>query len=161
MISKETRSKDDCNSYHQSGRIKRSFRANVLSNTDIPDVNTVTLVTHLTSDRYDRLINIKSTWNGPISATVYVKRREDIHHLANTFCFFYVYDNWNFFYLHLVDERGIFYPVNYLRNTAITQAPTDFLFITDVDFVTMPHTYEILHTYVGSGIPKKNEVAAE
>jgi len=25
----------------------------------------------------------------------------------------------------------------------------------------MPHTYEILHTYVGSGIPKKNEVAAE
>jgi len=54
-----------------------------------------------------------------------------------------------------------FYPVNYLRNTAITQAPTDFLFIIDVDFVPMPHTYQILHTYIGSGIPKKNEVAEE
>ena len=25
----------------------------------------------------------------------------------------------------------------------------------------MPHTYQILHTYIGSGIPKKYEVAAE
>ncbi|KAK2165490.1 hypothetical protein LSH36_49g00025, partial [Paralvinella palmiformis] len=132
----------DCNSYHQSGRIKRSFRANVLSNTDIPDVNTVTLVTHLTSDRYDRLINIKSTWNGsllteiclhlgPISATVYVKRREDLHHLANTFCFFYIHDKWNFFYLHLVDERGV---------SVIILLGFKFLVLPDVFIVHMPHS---------------------
>ncbi|KAK2150560.1 hypothetical protein LSH36_400g02052 [Paralvinella palmiformis] len=54
--------KIDCRSYHRSGIIEPEFRIDVLKSEAIANRNTVTLVTHLTSDRFEKLLDIMTTW---------------------------------------------------------------------------------------------------
>ena len=38
----------------------------------------------------------------------------------------------------------VHYPVNYLRNLALSQASTEFVFLTDIDFLPSPRLYDYL-----------------
>ena len=57
----------DCEVYRESGKAKHPAHFNVLkSSTTVNDPSAITLVTHLTSDRYDRVISIMDTWKGKL-----------------------------------------------------------------------------------------------
>ena len=45
---------------------------------------------------------------------------------------------------HIVYKEGQFYPVNLVRNVALRNANTPYVFLTDVDFLPMYGLYEYL-----------------
>lgn len=108
-------------------------------------VNDVTLVTHLSTDRIAMVEMIANRWIGPISVTIYVTEQETIK-LKN-----FVLDSpslsirRNIGY-HLVFEglEDITYPINLLRNVALQEAATDFVFLCDADFVPSNGLYQYL-----------------
>ena len=105
----------------------------------------VTLATQLSVDRLPLLCKSSEAWNGPVSASVYVRSGLDVAKLAK----------WRrkcksikqFVSFHLLTQpniaRSIPYPVNILRNIAIDGVETDFVFNVDVDFV--PNTDAVEH----------------
>jgi len=50
------------------------------------------------------------------------------------------------------------YPYNYMRNTAMNNTSTAYIFITDIDFIPMPNAYQVLYKYIRAGLPGKTEV---
>ncbi|PIK41698.1 putative glycosyltransferase-like protein LARGE1-like [Apostichopus japonicus] len=53
---------------------------------------------------------------------------------------------------HIVYKDGQFYPVNYLRNVALKQVQTEYIFLTDVDFLPMKG----LHTNLKKQVVNQN-----
>ena len=45
---------------------------------------------------------------------------------------------------HVVYKEGGFYPINALRNLALEQAATDYVFLADIDFLPSPHAVSSL-----------------
>ncbi|XP_022084720.1 LARGE xylosyl- and glucuronyltransferase 2-like [Acanthaster planci] len=107
----------------------------------------VTLVTQVSLDRIDLLESTLEHWQGPVSVALYVptkasKSENDDHgwkrqyikkklrnsHLPGRCNMVVVYAKTS------EDE----YPVNYLRNLAIRQAKTKYIFLLDADFVPSP-----------------------
>ncbi|OQV20059.1 Glycosyltransferase-like protein LARGE2 [Hypsibius exemplaris] len=103
----------------------------------------LTLVAQLSFDRLQMLEPLCDHWNGPISLALYMTDAE-----AQQFAEF-VLDSemlssrrnigW-----HIVYKDGAVYPVNYLRNVALSQANTPFVFLTDIDFLPMYGLYDVL-----------------
>ena len=95
------------------------------------------LATQLTVDRLSLLCKSAGAWNGPVSATVYVRSGLDVAALAK----------WRrkckalkgLVSFHLLTQpniaRPIPYPVNILRNIVIDGVRTEYVFNVDVDFV--------------------------
>ncbi|CAH3103630.1 unnamed protein product, partial [Porites lobata] len=111
------------------------------------DSDAITLVTQLTFDRITMLKRILRFWNGPLSVVVYVvlddddesidfKTREVLIGLPphlftkySTLSVIVIYGN----------KIGLQYPINRLRNIAIRNAKTQYIFLVDVDFVPSPY----------------------
>jgi len=94
----------------------------------------VTLVAQLSVDRLHMLEQIVNHWKGPISFALYLTDPE-----SQTFVEFYdssdlLKSRCDVGY-HIVFKEGQFYPVNYLRNIALDQAPTEYVFLSDIDFL--------------------------
>lgn len=49
---------------------------------------------------------------------------------------------------HIVYRDGPLYPVNQLRNVALEQARSPFVFLTDIDFLPVVGLYETLRNYI-------------
>lgn len=109
------------------------------------DSEAITLVTQLTFNRITMLKRNLRFWNGPLSVVVYVvledddnidfKKREvrlglplDLFTKLSTVSVIVIYGN----------EIGSQYPINRLRNIAIRNAKTQYIFLVDVDFVPSP-----------------------
>ncbi|KAK2165394.1 hypothetical protein LSH36_51g07013 [Paralvinella palmiformis] len=148
----------NCDTYRHSSNIKHQVHSNVLKSTNVTDLLAVTLTTHLSVDRFDKLLDLMRTWNGPVSASVYVKDMENKTAFVDKVCSSYIKQKWSHFQLHFVKGDAVLYPVNALRNIAIKHVQTDFLFITDVDFIPMPGTHESLKSYIKARGLSKNEV---
>lgn len=122
------------------------------------DLGAITLVTQMSVDetKLQRLLDVAARWTGYISVAVYVKPetlapgsayiedavrqldeyREDNSHELRMVRFHLV-----------VDERGAqasHYPHNYLRNIAMDNAPTDLVFLTDIDFIPSIGSHDYL-----------------
>ena len=53
----------------------------------------------------------------------------------------------------------MFYPINYLRNVALTGSQTEYVYLTDADLIPGPGMYEVLmKQYIGQGQPRHNQV---
>mmetsp|Transcript_21132 Transcript_21132/g.54931 ORF Transcript_21132/g.54931 Transcript_21132/m.54931 type:complete len:423 (-) Transcript_21132:1444-2712(-) len=101
----------------------------------------VTISTHLSAERYDRLLEFARRWKGPIVAAVYIRGLHDIekfnqmrtelagvHDMVNASAVISVTD----------DE----YPINELRNKAFDMVYTEHLLLLDIDMIPSKGLYD-------------------
>ncbi|XP_047539098.1 xylosyl- and glucuronyltransferase LARGE2s-like [Vanessa atalanta] len=107
----------------------------------------VTLVLQLSMDRLQFLERLVKHWDGPLSAAIYLsdcevtKLESFIRDWSSTL------SSRNNIGYHLVFKHdSVHYPVNYLRNIALENVNTPYVFLMDVDFVPMAGLYEHLRT---------------
>ncbi|ELU09781.1 hypothetical protein CAPTEDRAFT_220854 [Capitella teleta] len=94
----------------------------------------VSYVTHFSYDRLDKFLAVVQHWPGYISAAVQIKA-DKVEEFVNNYCRepeLAARDNIG---IHLVIQKGIFYPYNHYRNIALDRAPTSHVFVTDIDLV--------------------------
>ncbi|XP_065205204.1 xylosyl- and glucuronyltransferase LARGE2s-like [Planococcus citri] len=109
----------------------------------------VTLVAQLSMDRLQMLEMLCQYWEGPISLALYISDAEAQQLLS------YISDSdalkarTNIGY-HVVYKEGIAYPINKLRNIALEQVNTPYVFLSDIDFLPMPGLYSNLKKLVSN-----------
>ncbi|XP_036399760.1 LARGE xylosyl- and glucuronyltransferase 2 [Megalops cyprinoides] len=111
--------------------------------TPMDDGTDVTLVAQLSMDRLQMLEAICNHWEGPISLALYMSDAEAQQFLRYAQASEVLKNRKNVGY-HIVYKEGQFYPVNLLRNVALRNANTPYVFLTDVDFLPMYGLYDYL-----------------
>lgn len=112
-----------------------------------PEPNDVTLVAQLSIDRLQMLESICKHWEGPISLALYISDGEAQRFLDYALNSETLQARRNVGY-HIVYKDGQFYPVNYLRNIALKQVQTEYVFLADIDFLPMKGLHAYLKTQV-------------
>ncbi|TMS13472.1 LARGE xylosyl- and glucuronyltransferase 2, partial [Larimichthys crocea] len=107
------------------------------------DDTDVTLVAQLSMDRLQMLEAICKHWEGPISLALYMSDAEAQQFLRYAQASEVLKNRKNIGY-HIVYKEGQFYPVNLVRNVALKNANTPYVFLTDVDFLPMYGLYDYL-----------------
>ncbi|GAA5925852.1 hypothetical protein JCM3775_005134 [Rhodotorula graminis] len=121
----------------------------------------VTLVTQLSVSRLGRLDRLLAAWDGPVSAAIYLVDEADIAtlsaHLSPTrlgspdwhrVSFVVVKPDFSVAESALLERLR--YPINRLRNLALSAAPSPYTLVIDVDFVPSPNLHSVL---VERGVP--------
>eukprot|EP00063_Salmo_salar_P062977 XP_014037812.1 PREDICTED: glycosyltransferase-like protein LARGE1 isoform X1 [Salmo salar] len=98
-------------------------------------------------DRLQMLEAICKHWEGPISLALYLSDAEAQQFLRYTQGSEVLMSRGNVGY-HIVYKEGQFYPVNLLRNVAMRQVNTPYMFLSDIDFLPMYGLYEYLRKSV-------------
>uniref|UniRef100_A0A8C4EDZ9 Glycosyltransferase-like protein LARGE1 n=1 Tax=Dicentrarchus labrax TaxID=13489 RepID=A0A8C4EDZ9_DICLA len=111
------------------------------------DSTDVTLVAQLSMDRLQMLEAICKHWEGPISLALYLSDAEAQQFLRYAQGSEVLMSRGNVGY-HIVYKEGQFYPVNLLRNVAMRQVNTPYMFLSDIDFLPMYGLYEYLRYHV-------------
>ena len=108
----------------------------------------VTLVAQLSPDRLMMLERVCQHWNGPLSISFY-GYDSDVQDLLKFLSVSSVLqDCQTHLGLHVVYKTGEFYPINYLRNVALENVQTPYVFLCDIDFLPMYGLYEYLREAV-------------
>ncbi|KAM9317514.1 xylosyl- and glucuronyltransferase LARGE2s [Pholidichthys leucotaenia] len=115
--------------------------------TPAEDNTDVTLVAQLSMDRLQMLEAICKHWEGPISLALYMSDAEAQQFLRYAQASEVLKNRKNVGY-HIVYKEGQFYPVNLVRNVALRNANTPYVFLTDVDFLPMYGLYDYLRKSV-------------
>jgi hypothetical protein len=111
----------------------------------IVDKNEVSIMTQMSVNKFQRLVDLDSRWKGYISVAVYLSAPYDedlaaLTRLRNQH--FGTVDSHVSF--HLVLNNGSYtgeFPNNLLRNVAMDYAVTDYALMLDVDFIPSPDTH--------------------
>ncbi|XP_029438002.1 LARGE xylosyl- and glucuronyltransferase 2 isoform X2 [Rhinatrema bivittatum] len=103
----------------------------------------VTLVAQLSMDRLQMLEVICKHWEGPMSLALYMSDSEAQQFLRYAQASELLKSRTNIGY-HIVYREGQFYPVNLLRNVALKNALTPYVFLADIDFLPMYGLYHYL-----------------
>ena len=105
-----------------------------------------TLVTQLSINRLEMFVKLMDHWTGPASITMYGNDVEvwNTMQFLKQYCEFKERQN---IAIHFVIKQGIFYPVNYLRNVALSNVKTEFVFLNDADFLPSFEMHERLKVY--------------
>ncbi|XP_066490805.1 xylosyl- and glucuronyltransferase LARGE2 isoform X2 [Tiliqua scincoides] len=111
------------------------------------DAADVTLVAQLSMDRLQMLEAICKHWTGPISLALYMSDAEAQQFLRYAQASEVLSSRRNVGY-HIVYKEGQFYPVNFLRNVALKNVQTPYVFLTDIDFLPMYGLYDYLRTSI-------------
>ncbi|XP_056132001.1 xylosyl- and glucuronyltransferase LARGE1 isoform X2 [Lampris incognitus] len=111
------------------------------------DHTDVTLVAQLSMDRLQMLEAICKHWEGPISLALYLSDAEAQQFLRYAQGSEVLMSRGNVGY-HIVYKEGQFYPVNLLRNVAMQQVKTPYMFLSDIDFLPMYGLFEYLRYHV-------------
>lgn len=119
----------------------------------------VTLVAQLSTDRLQMLETLCQHWPGPISLALYMSDAEAQQFLRYALSSKVLMSRRNIGY-HVVYKDGQFYPINYLRNVALGQVNTTFVFLSDIDFLPMIDLYDHLRRYVGQLDPSTSSKQA-
>ena len=114
-------------------------------------VDDVSIVVQLSFDRLPMLEKLCSFWNGPVSAAVFVSDFETSQLINFVSQSNVLTDRKNVAY-HLVfrNSNEKIYPINMLRNVALQNAKTGYVFLCDVDFAPMPNLYEYIISHLSS-----------
>ncbi|CAH2325901.1 LARGE xylosyl- and glucuronyltransferase 2 [Pelobates cultripes] len=121
-----------------SHRVHLSFLPHYTASTD---PNDVTLVAQLSMDRLQMLELICRHWEGPMSLALYLSDAEAQQFLRYAQSSEVLQSRTNIGY-HVVYKEGQLYPVNLLRNVALRNAQTPYVFLSDIDFLPMYGLYE-------------------
>lgn len=111
--------------------------------------NDVTLVAQLSMDRLQMVESLCKHWEGPISLALYMSDSEVQQFYGYVMESETLRERKNIGY-HIVYRDGSYYPINKLRNVALAQVTTPFVFLTDVDFLPMTSLYEYLKRSVAA-----------
>ena len=104
-----------------------------------------TVVTQLSIDRLEMFARLLKHWTGPASITLYgndTQVWQVIEFLSRSGLV-----QRNNLAVHFVLKQGKFYPVNYLRNVALSSVKTDYVFLDDADFLPSFGIHERLQVY--------------
>ncbi|XP_054256316.1 xylosyl- and glucuronyltransferase LARGE2 [Indicator indicator] len=113
----------------------------------LPSPTDVTLVAQLSMDRLQMLEAICKHWAGPISLALYMSDAEAQQFLRYAQASEVLSARRNVAY-HIVYKEGQFYPINLLRNVALANTQTPYVFLTDIDFLPMYGLYDYLRTSI-------------
>ncbi|KAM5184160.1 xylosyl- and glucuronyltransferase LARGE2 isoform 2-T2 [Callospermophilus lateralis] len=107
----------------------------------------ITLVAQLSMDRLQMLEALCRHWPGPMSLALYLTDAE-----AQQFLHFVeaspVLSARQDVAYHVVYREGPLYPVNQLRNVALAQALTPYVFLSDIDFLPAYSLYDYLRASI-------------
>ncbi|ELT93598.1 hypothetical protein CAPTEDRAFT_227063 [Capitella teleta] len=112
-----------------------------------PNISQITLVTQLSHVRLERFALHAAKWPGPISMALYVPQGMLLPTML-AWCRFKELCTRDNIQLHVIVEKGIFYPVNYLRNVAVKYVKTDLTYVVDADVMPMPGMEAMLHEHL-------------
>lgn len=135
---------DQCFEFKRSQQI--NFRTHIYYidyEYESKDPNDVTLVAQLSMDRLQMIEEIAKHWKGPISLALYMSDSEAGKFLGYILDSELLKTRKNIGY-HILYKEGEFYPINRLRNTALENVNTPFVFLTDIDFLPAYQLYENL-----------------
>ena len=144
--------KDLCKMISKSGFLLRRVHLYFLPFSYNADgKNDVSIVVQLNFERLLMFEKLCLLWKGPISVALYATDAELLKieqfitesenlHLRTNIAYHVVYKN----------SEGTVYPINLLRNVALKNAVTEFVFLYDVDFMPMPNLYEYIVSYISS-----------
>lgn len=94
----------------------------------------VTLVTHLTVNRLPVFEKQANHWKGNISVSIYLPQKKE-KVLKKFISKSKVLKSRQNIDYNLVYSSGQLYPINFMRNVALDNAQTEFVFLVDVDFI--------------------------
>lgn len=106
--------------------------------------NDVTLVAQLSMDRLQMIESLCNHWDGPMSLTLYMTDSEVTLFTTYVSESKTLSDRKNIGYHIVYRDGSTYYPINKLRNIALEQVVTPFVFLTDVDFLPMHNLYDYL-----------------
>lgn len=109
-----------------------------------PIDNDVTLVVHLSLDRLQVLDELAFQWRGPISAALYLSELETNLFLESVRNSENLARRKNIGYHLAFRDHGFNYPINKLRNIALKNAITPYVFLSDIDFLPQANLYDYL-----------------
>lgn len=141
---------DLCLSFRAAQRVKLRTHLYYMdySHVDIDDFD-VTLVLQLSMDRLQFLERLVNYWEGPLSVAIYLsdcevtKLESFIRDWSDTLS-----ARKNIGYHLVFKHDAVHYPVNYLRNVALENVNTPYVFLMDVDFVPMLGLYQHLRSAI-------------
>ncbi|ELU17338.1 hypothetical protein CAPTEDRAFT_85145, partial [Capitella teleta] len=105
-------------------------------------------VTQLTLSRLGSFNEVLMRWQGPVSAAIHVE--DPVLNVINAVCHNQVLTERGNVYIHLMRKIGKLYPVNQLRNLALSSVTTDYVFLTDADFIPNKDLYKSMLNVVAS-----------
>lgn len=111
------------------------------------DSDAVTIAVHSDTARFNRLLFLIQRWNGPVSASIYLKSREDVQKLAHFVATHQDALAWTDIHI-LLESIEADYPHNLLREMALRSIESEYFLAMDVDFVTTPDAYSDLHQLI-------------
>ncbi|XP_012645495.2 xylosyl- and glucuronyltransferase LARGE2 isoform X1 [Microcebus murinus] len=112
-----------------------------------PRPHDVTLVTQLSMDRLQMLEALCRHWPGPMSLALYLTDAEAQQFLRFVEASPVLSARQDVAY-HVVYREGPLYPINQLRNVALAQALTPYVFLSDVDFLPAYSLYDSLRASI-------------
>lgn len=140
-----TESEDACYEFKQEQDLTHRTHLYYLEYDFSPviDPYDVTLVVQLSVDRIQMIETLCEHWEGPVSLALYMSDGEAQQLFSYVQSSTELVKRKNVGY-HIVFKEGQFYPVNYLRNIALENVRTPYVFLSDVDFVPVPGMYSSL-----------------
>uniref|UniRef100_A0A8C4M505 LARGE xylosyl- and glucuronyltransferase 2 n=1 Tax=Equus asinus TaxID=9793 RepID=A0A8C4M505_EQUAS len=108
-----------------------------------PRPHDVTLVAQLSMDRLQMLEALCRHWPGPMSLALYLTDAEAQQFLRFVEASAVLSARQDVAY-HVVYREGPLYPINQLRNVALAQALTPYVFLSDIDFLPAYSLYDYL-----------------
>ncbi|XP_002709120.1 xylosyl- and glucuronyltransferase LARGE2 isoform X1 [Oryctolagus cuniculus] len=112
-----------------------------------PRPHDVTLVAQLSMDRLQMLEVLCRHWPGPMSLALYLTDAEAQQFLRFVEASPVLSARQDVAY-HVVYREGPLYPVNQLRNVALAQALTPYVFLSDIDFLPAYSLYDYLRASI-------------
>ncbi|KAG1448076.1 hypothetical protein G6F56_009052 [Rhizopus delemar] len=111
----------------------------------------VSLISQFSVNRLDTFAQVIETWPGPISITIYLTQPEDLDELIQFFKLPKNLAAYSTTTITLVKpdyntDEHLAYPINHLRNLAITSSSTEYIFVTDADFMPSSNLYSYLRS---------------
>ncbi|XP_059161962.1 xylosyl- and glucuronyltransferase LARGE1-like [Physella acuta] len=145
VVSSDRLEDDDCYDFRSERELVHRTHLYYLDYKETSSISEddVTLVLQLSMDRLQMLEMICKHWEGPIAIALYMSDAEAQQFLRYAMGSETIMSRKNIGY-HIVYREGQFYPVNYLRNVAMSQVKTPYMFLSDIDFLPMYGLYEYL-----------------
>ncbi|KAG1504845.1 hypothetical protein G6F54_000710 [Rhizopus delemar] len=111
----------------------------------------VTLISQFSVNRLKSFIQVIEAWQGPISIAIYLTQPDDIDELIQFLKIPKNLEIYSALTITLVKpnyghQEHLAYPINHLRNIAITESSTEFIFVTDADFVPSSNLYTFIRS---------------
>ena len=125
----------------ESLKIKENFLKSDLK----VEKNDLTIVTHLTIDRLNFLIENSKSFKGPISASIFIKNPNELIKLMETYS--NVFELRKYVTIHLIfrnkkNKIPFIYPTNLMRNIARKNSKTFFILSIDVSFIVNENLFK-------------------